>query len=81
MEFMIFEPDGGPGSGKGGKGRMIPIPKPMMQLLKEYVDTVLKVFMSKSCKKQKSNYLFPHAGVRSIYCWPDRLGFQALLCF
>lgn len=46
-------------SGKGGKGRMIPIPKLMIRLLKEYVDTVLKVFMSKGGKKRKGNYLFP----------------------
>lgn len=46
-------------SGKGGKGRMIPIPKQMTHLLKNYVDTVLKVFMSKGGKKRKGNYLFP----------------------
>lgn len=46
-------------SGKGGKGRMIPIPKPITHMLKQYVDTTLKVFMSKGNKKRKGHYLFP----------------------
>jgi len=46
-------------SGKGGKGRMIPIPQPVMDLLKEYTETVLQVFLAKGKKKRKGNFLFP----------------------
>ncbi|MFC1842993.1 tyrosine-type recombinase/integrase [Candidatus Dependentiae bacterium] len=47
-------------SGKGGKGRVIPIPKPMMQKLDGYIEHVLpKLVNMKKVKKKKSNYLFP----------------------
>jgi len=48
--------------GKGGKSRIIPIPKEMMNLLKEYVDTILPVLMSKESqkgKRKKGDFLFP----------------------
>ena len=46
-------------NGKGGKGRMVPIPQPVMDLLKEYTETVLQVFLAKGDKKRKSDFLFP----------------------
>jgi len=46
-------------SGKGGKGRVIPLPQPMMALLQQYVDTVLAKFVSKGSKKIKNDYVFP----------------------
>ncbi len=41
--------------GKGGKGRMIPIPQPMMSMLAEYIQTVHRIF----ARKRKTDYLFP----------------------
>lgn len=46
-------------TGKGGKGRVIPIPKPIAAMLKEYVDTGLKEFMKREKKRGKCDYLFP----------------------
>ncbi len=46
-------------TGKGGKGRMIPIPAQMMTLLKDYVDTVLSALLDKGGKKRKGDFLFP----------------------
>lgn len=46
-------------SGKGGKGRMIPVPKAMITLLKRYVDEVLGTLTSKKDKGRKVDYLFP----------------------
>lgn len=46
-------------TGKGGKGRVIPIPKPIAALLKEYVDHGLKDFMLQGDKKRKCDHLFP----------------------
>jgi len=45
--------------GKGGKDRMIPIPEPVMKLLKEYIETVLQKLMDRGGKKRKGDYLFP----------------------
>ncbi len=46
-------------TGKGGKGRVIPIPKSISALLKHYVDNGLKDFMMNREKKRKCDYLFP----------------------
>jgi len=56
-------------SGKGGKGRVIPIPKPMLAMLEGYVDKILPQLIGKKTnknnktgknkKKIKTNYLFP----------------------
>lgn len=43
-------------TGKGGKGRMIPLPDGMMQELKEYITTVHAAFVSRG---HKTDYLFP----------------------
>jgi len=43
-------------SGKGGKGRVIPIPNPMMKNLELYVDKVLPTLVDKKCG---TDYLFP----------------------
>jgi len=45
--------------GKGGKGRMIPIPESMSDLLKNYINTIHKTIVSKCRKGQKTEYLFP----------------------
>ncbi len=58
--------------GKGGKGRMIPLPVPMLSLLRTYIDTVQNSIHS---QRQKIGYVFPilYAGkVRPITrqaCW------------
>lgn len=44
--------------GKGGKGRMIPIPEQMMRILKEYIKTVHQSFVAKKGAR-KTEYLFP----------------------
>jgi len=46
-------------TGKGGKGRMIPIPPPMLAMLKQYLDTVHRNFVAKKAKKRATDYLFP----------------------
>lgn len=43
-------------TGKGGKGRMVPLPQPMIPLLQNYLKTVHKSFTE---KKHKTEYLFP----------------------
>ena len=45
--------------GKGGKDRMIPIPEPVMTMLKEYIETVLQKLMDRGGKRRKGDYLFP----------------------
>jgi len=45
--------------GKGGKGRMIPIPKQMNGLLKAYINTVHKSLVNKNVVTRKTEYLFP----------------------
>jgi len=45
--------------GKGGKGRMIPIPEAMNQFLKEYINTVHKAITTKNGVARKTEYLFP----------------------
>lgn len=46
-------------SGKGGKGRMIPVPESMLAMLKKYLDTVYHNFVYKKIKKRATDYLFP----------------------
>ena len=57
-------------SGKGGKGRIVPVPVPMMEHLKAYIETTLQeILYSSTClskrknvakkKKIKIDYLFP----------------------
>ncbi len=43
--------------GKGGKDRMIPIPMPMLDLLKKYIYEVHKSFLKRT--KKQTDYLFP----------------------
>lgn len=43
--------------GKGGKGRMIPVPAPIMQLIQEYITTVHQAFTQNG--KRSTEYLFP----------------------
>lgn len=43
-------------SGKGGRGRMVPLPQPMIKLLRLYLESIHKDFTQ---KKKKTNYLFP----------------------
>lgn len=58
--------------GKGGKGRMIPLPAPMMTLLRAHMDTIQ---LSLAAKRQKAEYLFPvfYAGktrpITRQACW------------
>lgn len=46
-------------SGKGGKGRMIPIPQFMMQMLKKYLETTHRTFTNSKGKHRPTDYLFP----------------------
>lgn len=46
-------------TGKGGKGRMIPVPEPMLAMLKKYLDTVYHNFVYKKTKKRATDFLFP----------------------
>jgi len=46
-------------SGKGGKGRMIPIPEMMIGLLKEYIDRIELSQKEKKKKPRATDYLFP----------------------
>jgi len=43
--------------GKGGKGRMIPIPQPIMQLIQEYIQKAHQIFMQNGARQ--TDYLFP----------------------
>jgi len=43
--------------GKGGKQRMIPIPQPMLTLLRDYIETVQKIILKRHDSKR--DYLFP----------------------
>jgi integrase/recombinase XerD len=45
--------------GKGGKGRMVPIPPHIMAMLKKYLETVLKSFVQINAEKRKTEYVFP----------------------
>ena len=45
--------------GKGGKGRMIPIPAHVMKELKGYVETVHKDFIKVDAPKRNTDFLFP----------------------
>lgn len=44
-------------SGKGGKGRVIPIPKDMIKILEEYTDKILPVLSGRVAKSDKNNNL------------------------
>jgi len=44
--------------GKGGKGRMVPIPEQMLAMLKEYINTIHNAFVHKKGLR-KTEYLFP----------------------
>jgi len=46
-------------SGKGGKGRVIPLPAPMMALLEAYVNETLPGLIGKTARSKKNSYLFP----------------------
>ena len=46
-------------AGKGGKGRHIPIPDSILDLLKKYITDVLHKFLDGGKKHNKGNYLFP----------------------
>jgi integrase/recombinase XerD len=45
--------------GKGGKGRVIPLPEAVNDLLKVYVDTVLQQLLHRVPTKKRHDYLFP----------------------
>lgn len=45
--------------GKGGKGRMVPIPAHIMAMLKKYLETAHKNFMQVNTEKRKTEYVFP----------------------
>lgn len=45
--------------GKGGKGRMIPIPAHIMEMLKKYLETIHKGFVQVNAEKRKTEYVFP----------------------
>lgn len=44
--------------GKGGKGRVVPLPAPMTQLLQSYIDTTLKNFFSTGQKNVQTTVFF-----------------------
>lgn len=44
-------------NGKGGKARMVPIPQPVLELIKEYLAHVHAAFMQNG--KRQTDYLFP----------------------
>ena len=44
--------------GKGGKGRMVPIPEQVLTLLKGYIKTITELLVSKK-SRYKTEYLFP----------------------
>jgi integrase/recombinase XerD len=45
--------------GKGGRGRMIPIPGNVMEMLKKYLETVHKQFIMVDENKRKTDFVFP----------------------
>lgn len=45
--------------GKGGKGRMVPIPAHIMVMLKKYLETVHKDFVQVNSEKRKTDFIFP----------------------
>ncbi len=45
--------------GKGGKGRVVPLPPQMVTILKNYVDTTLKELLHTTAKKKTTDFLFP----------------------
>lgn len=45
--------------GKGGKGRMVPIPPHIMSMVKHYLETVHKNFVQVNAEKRKTDYVFP----------------------
>jgi len=46
-------------TGKGGKGRVIPIPQAMTQMLQTYIDKIVSKITRKGKKKVRNGYLFP----------------------
>lgn len=46
--------------GKGGKGRIVPLPATVSEFLQNYVDSALKILLAKETKKKlQHTYLFP----------------------
>lgn len=45
--------------GKGGRGRMVPIPSHIMAVLKKYLETIHKNFIQVNAEKRKTEYVFP----------------------
>jgi len=45
--------------GKGGKGRVIPLPQAMIAIIKEHLKTPLKTLLQGNSNANKTNYLFP----------------------
>lgn len=48
-------------AGKGGRGRMVPIPAHIMTMLKKYLETAHKDFIAVDEARRKTDYLFPVA--------------------
>jgi site-specific recombinase XerD len=46
-------------AGKGGKSRMVPLPKMALELLKEYLSSVHSKLIFKNNKPRQTDYLFP----------------------
>src|SRR5579859_343814 len=45
--------------GKGGKGRMVPLPEHMMVLLKDYIENIHPRLITRDGNKYETEYLFP----------------------
>ncbi len=45
--------------GKGGKGRLIPLPQPMLELLQQYLKTVHRSFVNVDHGSRATDWLFP----------------------
>ena len=45
--------------GKGGKGRLIPLPQPMLELLEHYLKTIHRKFINVDHGSRATDYLFP----------------------
>ena len=45
--------------GKGGKQRMVPVPQPILAMLREYINGPLGTFMQKKTGSSHAKYLFP----------------------